>query len=229
MGYTIIALNIPLFIITIFKLGKPFLVKTIIGTVSLSVFIDLLDKLEPLTSDRFLSCIYGGIILGIGTAIILKSNSSTGGTDLVSNIVRKYNRNIKMGQVIIIMDIIIIGINVLFFGELEIGLYSAIAMYLEGKLIDIIFEGIYFTKLVIIISNKNDEIAKEIESKVERGATGLYGKGMYTNEDKLVLMCVASRKDVVKVKRIAQKIDSRCFIVISNAREVYGEGFKVET
>ncbi len=228
MGTTIILLNIPLFLVAIYKLGKGFFCKTILGTISLSVFIDILDRLQPLTDDRFLSCIYGGVILGIGTSIILKAGSSTGGTDLVSNIVRKYNSNIKMGQVIIIMDIVIIGINVLVFKQLEIGLYSAIAMYLEGKMIDIVFEGIYFSKLMIIISEKNKEISDMIEKNVDRGITGLYGKGMYTKQDKLILMCVASRKDVVKIKKISQKIDDKCFIIISNAREVYGEGFKVD-
>ena len=98
-----------------------------------------------------------------------------------------------MSSVIIIIDTIIVALNVIFFKEIEIGLYSAIAIYLMGKIIDIVFEGIYFTKLLIIISDKNEEIAKEIGEKISKGTTGLYGKGMYTNQEKLVLMCAASR------------------------------------
>ncbi len=131
-----------------------------------------------------------------------------------------------MSNVIIIMDTIIVGLNVIFFKEIEIGLYSAIAIYLMGKMIDIIFEGIYFTKLLIIISDKNDEIAQEIGEKIRKGTTGLYGKGMYTNKDKLVLICAASRGDVSKVKQTAKKIDPKSFIIIANAREVVGLGFK---
>lgn len=131
-----------------------------------------------------------------------------------------------MSNVIIIMDTIIVGLNVIFFKEIEIGLYSAIAIYLMGKMIDIIFEGIYFTKLLIIISDKNDEIAQEIGEKIRKGTTGLYGKGMYTNKDKLVLICAASRGDVSKVKQTAKKIDHKSFIIIANAREVVGLGFK---
>lgn len=131
-----------------------------------------------------------------------------------------------MSNVIIIMDTIIVGLNVSFFKEIEIGLYSAIAIYLMGKMIDIIFEGIYFTKLLIIISDKNDEIAQEIGEKIRKGTTGLYGKGMYTNKDKLVLICAASRGDVSKVKQTAKKIDPKSFIIIANAREVVGLGFK---
>ena len=112
------------------------------------------------------------------------------------------------------------------FKEIEIGLYSAIAIYLMGKMIDIFFEGIDFTKLMIIISDKNEDIYEQIKDKVERGTTGLYGKGMYTNKDKLVLMCAAYRNDVAKIKMIARKVDPRSFIVITNSREVVGQGFE---
>ncbi len=131
-----------------------------------------------------------------------------------------------MSSVIIIIDTIIVALNVIFFKEIEIGLYSAIAIYLMGKIIDIVFEGIYFTKLLIIISDKNEEIAKEIGKKISKGTTGLYGKGMYTNQEKLVLMCAASRGDVARVKQVAREIDSNSFIIIANAREVVGLGFK---
>ena len=226
MGTTILAINAPLFIFSAYKLGKEFVIKSFIGTVTFSFAIDLFDKITPLTQDRFLACIYGGIIIGLGTAIILKANSSTGGSDLISMLVKKYNNNIRTGNVIIIVDVLIVGLNILFFKEIEIGLYSAIAIYLMGKMIDIVFEGIYFTKLVIIISNKNQEIAEEIGEKVGKGTTGLYGKGMYKDEQKLVLLCAASRGDVSRVKQTAKKIDPMSFIIIANAREVVGLGFK---
>lgn len=226
MGSTILLLNVPLFLFAGYKLGKGFLIKSIIGTSTFSIAIDILDKLTPLTHDRFLACIYGGIIIGLGTAIILKANSSTGGSDLISMLVKKYNPDIRTSNVIIIVDTVIVGLNVLFFKEIEIGLYSAIAIYLMGKMIDIIFEGIYFTKLIIIISNKSQEISEEIGEKIRRGTTGLFGKGMYTNEHKTILMCAASRGDVVRVKQTAKKIDPKSFIIIANAREVVGLGFK---
>lgn len=166
------------------------------------------------------------LLLDYGTAIILKVNSSTGGTDLISYIAREYRPTISMSRAIIIMDIVIVTLNVFFFKEIEIGLYSAIAIYIMGKIIDILFEGIYFTKLLLIISDKNEEIAEQIGEKIKRGTTGLFGKGMYTNEEKLVLMCAASRGDISKIKMIAKKIDPRCFIIITNSREVVGLGFK---
>ena len=226
MGTVIIAINIPLFLFSMYKVGKMFFLKSTLGTVAMSVFIDLLDKIEPLTNDRFLACIYGGILLGLGTTLLLKAESSTGGSDLISYIAKKYKPTVRSGNIIVIIDIIIIALNVIFFKEIEIGLYSAIAIYIMGKIIDIFFEGINFTKLMIIVSNKSEEIAKQIDQKVARGSTGLYGKGMYTNENKLILMCAAYRKDVARIKIIAKEIDPRSFIVITNSREVVGQGFK---
>ncbi len=228
VGTMVLALNIPLFIMAFFKIGKNFFFKSLLGTISLSVFIDFFEKFTPLTQDRFLACIYGGIIIGVGTAIVLRSKSSSGGTDLISNIIREYNHKIRMGTVIVIVDTIIIALNIIFFRELEIGLYSAIAIYLDGKMIDIIFEGIYFTKLLFIISDKNEKIAEAIGEKIKKGSTGLYGKGMYSNQDKLILVCAAPRSDIAKIKELARDIDSHCFIILSNAREVFGEGFKTE-
>lgn len=225
MGIVILCLNAPLFIISIFVLGKSFFIKSIIGTTALSIFIDFFDRFQPLTDDRFLACIYGGIITGLGTAIILKSHSSTGGSELISNIVRGLKPNVKMSSIIVVFDVIVVALNVFFFKEIEIGLYSAISIYLMGKMIDIVFEGIYFTKLIIIISDKTEEISKAIGDDIKRGTTGLFGKGMYTNKEKLVLICAAGRGDVAKIKNVAKKIDSNCFLVITNSREVVGQGF----
>lgn len=228
MGITILALNIPLFIFAIWRKGKEFFLKGLIGTISLSVFIDIFDKFAPLTNDRFLACIYGGVIVGLGTSIILKAHASTGGTDMLAYVIKTYKPSYRTGTLIVISDAIIIFLNVIFFQKIEIGLYSAITIYLMGKIIDIVFEGIYFTKMMYIVSEKYQEIAKEIGNTLERGATGLYAKGMYTNEEKMMLWCIASRGEAMTIKEISKKIDPRSFIVIANAREAFGVGFKRE-
>lgn len=226
LGTFMLILNIPLFILTIIKVGKGVAIKGIIGTILLSLFIDLLEKFDPLTEDRFLACIYGGILTGIGTAIVLKANASTGGTDLLTYIIRAFKPHYRASNLIVIIDTGIIIMNVIFFKEIEIGLYSAIAIYIMGKMIDIVFEGIYFTKTMFIVSDNYEEIAEEIGKNIDRGSTGIYAKGMYTNEEKMMLWCVASRGEVVKIKQIVRDIDKRAFIVISSAREAWGKGFK---
>ncbi len=226
MGITIAVLNIPLFLTAGYKIGKKFFAKSIIGTISLSVFIDILDKFETLTNDKMLAAIYGGILTGIGTAIILKSHSSTGGSDLLTNIIKRFNSKIEMGRVITIIDAAIVFANVLFLKKIEIGLYSAIAIYLMGLMIDIVFEGIFFSKLIFIISDKNEQISKEIQIKINRGITGLYGKGMYKDKEKLVLMCAVGRRDIGNIKNLIKSIDKDAFVVVTNSREVLGIGFK---
>ena len=208
------------------KNGKHFFINAISGTILLSLFIDIFDKFEPLTNDRFLGCIYGGIIAGIGTAIILKAGASTGGTDLLTQIIKTFRPTIRISILLAILDTTIVALNVLFFKELEIGLYSAITIFIMQKMLDIFFEGINFAKIVYIVSSRYEDIAKEISNRIKRGTTSLYGKGMYKKEERNILMCVASRNEVREIRKIVNEIDKKAFIVISNAREVFGEGFK---
>lgn len=226
VGTVMIILNLPLFFIAFFRVGKKFFIKSIVGTILLSVFIDILEKFPGVTNDRFLACIYGGIIMGIGTAIILKVDGSTGGSDLLSYVVRSFNDKFRSGDLIIAIDTVIIILSIFIFKEIEIGLYSVIAIYLMGKMIDIVFEGVNFTKVLFIISDKYDEIANIIGNDVQRGSTAIYAKGMHSNKNKMMLFCVGSRKEIIRIKKIATNVDDKAFIVIFNAREAWGQGFK---
>lgn len=206
MGVTILILNIPLFIIACFKLGFNFLSKAIIGTVSLSLFIDLFIQFGVATSDRLLASIYGGIITGFGTSMVLKANASTGGSDLLAVIIKKFKPYFRTGNLIMIIDSIIVILNVITFKQLEIALYSGIAIYIMGKVIDIFLEGLNFTKIIYIISDKNKDISEKINNDVGRGTTLLYGKGMYSGEDRDVLLCVASRNEIGQITRDYKEI-----------------------
>lgn len=228
VGTVMLILNIPILIMGLFRIGKEFLIKSLLGSVMLSIFIDILDKFQPFTEDRLLACIYGGILMGIGTGIVLKVNASTGGTDLLSYLIRSYKKHFQSSSLIVIIDIAIVTLNVIVFKDIEIGLYSAIAIYLMGKMIDVIFEGVMFTKMMFIISPKYKEIASKISKKINRGSTAIYAKGMFKQDDKMMLFCVGSRGEIRKIKEIATKIDKKAFIVICNARETWGKGFKRE-
>ena len=166
--------------------------------------------------------------MGLGTAFILKGSASTGGSDLITTLVKKYKPEIRSSNFIMVFDTVIVALNVLFFKTIEIGLYSAIAIYLMGKIIDIFFEGINFSKMMYIVSDKYEDISDEIQMQIERGTTGIYGKGMYTGEEKTILLCVASRSEVIAIRKIVEQVDANAFIVIANAREVFGKGFKEE-
>ena len=226
MGTTIMVLNIPVFILAYIREGKSFVIRTIICTTIFSQFINIFENIKPFTNDKILSSVYGGIIIGLGLALVFKGKSSTGGTDLIANIIRTYNREISVGNVLQILDIIVVLLNIIFLKQIEIGLYSAIAIFLINKMLDFIFEGINFSKMIYIISDKYKEISDMINKEIKRGATGIYGKGMYTNQEKMIIMCVAKRKHIMKIKEISRQIDSEAFIIITDAREVYGLGFK---
>lgn len=147
---------------------------------------------------------------------------------MLAYVIKEYKPNYRTGNLIVMIDVVIITLNAIFFKKIEVGLYSAITIYLMGKIIDVVFEGINFTKLIYIVSDKYLDISKEIMEEIERGITGLYAKGMYTDEEKMMLFCVASRNQAMRIKQISKKIDPHSFVIISNAREAYGLGFKRE-
>lgn len=226
LGTTMFFLNIPLLIWAFFKISKELFFKSIVGTIVLAVFIDLLDTGKVFTDDRLLACIYGGILNGIGTALVLRATASTGGTDLLTYIIRKYKPHFQTATLIVVVDTIIVFLNVVFFNKIEVGLYSAIAIYLMGKLIDIVFEGVNFTKMMFIISKDYREIASKVGKELDRGSTAIYAKGMYTREKRMMLLCVGTRTEIAKIKMIAIDIDHKAFIITANARETWGKGFK---
>lgn len=226
MGTTIIILNLPLFIIAYLKSGKVFTIKTVFATVLYSEFIDMFDKFNSFTNDRFLACVYGGILVGIGLAFVFKANTSTGGTDLIAHIAQNYNINIKMSSIIMGIDIVVVLSNLIAFKRFEIGLYSAIVIWIIGKMIDIVFEGINFCKIIYIISDKSDELMKVINLEIKKGATEIYGRGSYTQKNKMIIMCVTKRRNIEKIKLASKNIDPKAFIIVTDAREVYGLGFK---
>lgn len=182
IGITMFVLNIPLLLFSCYKVGKGFFLKTVVGTLSLSFFTELFKGFGVVTEDKILACVYGGVLTGLGTAILFKSNSSTGGSDLLSVLIKSFNEKIEMGKAIVIIDFVIILANVILLKNIEIGLYSAITIYLVGVMVDVVFEGIFFSKLIFIISDKHNEISKKIKDEIGRGVTGLYGKGMYTRQ-----------------------------------------------
>ena len=197
MGTTIIFLNIPLFVISYFKIGRTFLIKSIYATILYSEVIDVFSKMNTFTEDRFLDSIYGGVLVGIGLSLVFKAKASTGGTDLIVQIIRSFSKRIELSNALVIMDGIVVVLNLIFFKQIEIGLYSVICIIIIGKMIDLVAEGINFSKMLYIVSDKYQEIAEKINLDIDSGATGLYGKGMYTSEEKMILMCVTKRRNVI--------------------------------
>ena len=224
------ALNIPLFIAGVLLLGGSFRggllygTKTLTGTVFLPLVVFLTRDWEPVTMDPLLAALFGGIGVGLGLGIVFRSNSSTGGTDLAAQIINKYT-GLSLGVCVFIMDGLVVTASAVVFG-LEFALYALIGLFTTGKTIDLVQVGFGYSKMVMIISENEEEVKQGLLTQVDRGVTKLTGYGGYTDESRAVLMCVVGRNEVTRLKHVVQTIDADAFVIVSNTSEVLGEGFK---
>lgn len=225
-----LVLNIPLTIAGIKILGPRFGVKTIVGFILASAFIDLIAYLRtesyaPLVTDVLLSCIYGGVLIGAGLGLIFKSRATSGGSDIIAMIIAKYTK-IQLGRLMIYVDSVIVLIGLAVFQDWHIPLYSLIVIYITGRAIDLILEGADYNKALLIVSKKHREIKEKILNDLERGGTYLKGEGMFTGDEKEIIYTVVSRREVAILEEFISRIDPDAFITVMDAREILGEGFQ---
>lgn len=224
-GITMLLLNIPLFLLSWRLIGPLFGVKTLFGTITMSLFVDLFNQYAvPMTSDLLLSAIYGGVISGIGMGIAFRAGGSTGGTDMAAQLMARFFVT-SVGQALLVVDGFVIILAGLAFG-LELAMYALIAVFITTKAIDLVQEGQNYAKATLIISEYAEEIGQTIMDRLERGVTSLDGRGMYTKDDKDVLLVIVSRMEIARVKEIVREFDEKAFVVIADVHEVLGEGFR---
>lgn len=223
VGVMMLLLNVPIFIFGIKEIGTGFGIKTLISTLLLSLMIDLI-KVPIITHDLILASVYGGIVMGIGLGLVFKANASTGGTDMAARIVHKRASFVGVGWVIFVIDFIVVAAAGIVFGA-EQALYALVSLFLAAKMIDLIQEGFNSAKAFIIISNKADTISNRILKEMNRGVTGLHGRGMFSDYEKEILLCVISRTEITRLKEIVVDEDPYAFVIVTNVREVLGEGF----
>lgn len=225
IGLMTLCFSVPIFLIGVFTLGKEVGIKTIYCNVVYAVVVDILDRyMTALTGDLFLATIFGGALMGTGVAFILGFGATFGGTDLIGRIVHKYVPTIPTQWIMFGFDFLVILVGGIIFGP-ELALFSMVTIFVSTKLIDVIQEGVNYGKAFFVISEKSEEIANSILNDLARGVTSLYGKGMYTKQDKDVLYCIVARRQVVYVKNKILAIDPKAFITIGDVREVVGKGF----
>jgi uncharacterized membrane-anchored protein YitT (DUF2179 family) len=218
------AFNIPLFIAGVVILGKKFGVKSLIGTLALPFFVLMTDGWDAWTLNPLLGAIFGGIIVGLGIGLVFKGNASTGGTDLLAQIITKYT-GLTLGTSVLLIDgIIAISAAIVF--DLEKGLYAIIGLYVTTKTIDIVQLGFSQSKMVYIITQHEVEVRDAIYKEINRGITKLPAIGGYTGEERPVLMVVVYQTEFTKLKQVLKTVDPQAFVIVSDAYEVLGEGFK---
>ena len=226
IGTLIIILNIPLFALAWKKLGFKFMISSVIGTIVSSVCIDIFALFpHTLTQDPFLTSIFGGVIYGAGLGIIYRSGATTGGSDIIAKLIRVRYPFMNFGTAMLILDIIIISLYAVIFDKMESAMYALITMFLSSKIIDLVLYGADVAKLCIIISDHGDAVRDFIFQSLDRGVTFLHGSGGYSEKDKKIVMCAIRPQQIVELRSSIKNIAPDAFIIITDSREVFGDGF----
>ncbi len=217
IGTVTLLMNIPIFLWGFFEVGYRFILKTIVATAVSSVMIDLTVNILPrYQGDMLLTTVFGGFFSGLGLALIFVRGGTTGGTDLIANLISLRVRHLSLGRLILIVDMIIVVASAFVYGSYESPLYATIVIYITSKVIDVVLYGadIGNGKILFIVSRKNEEIAEKIMQILGRGVTELYSRGAYTKQDGEVLLCAVSRQEVYKVYDIIHSIDPDAFTIV---------------
>ncbi len=221
---TNIILNVPLFLAAIKLEGFGFIKKALAGNGALTLWLAFLPVWDLSGGDILLGAVYGGVIQGVGIGLVFLGRGTTGGTDMLAALIRKYMRHYSISQIMQIIDGIIVLAGIYVFG-IRRALYAVIAVFIVTKVSDGLIEGMKFSKAVYIITEKPREISAMLMEDVQRGVTGISARGMYSEKEKLMLFCVVNKKEIVTLKERVAEMDPNAFVIVTDAREVYGEGF----
>lgn len=228
VGITAFLLNAPLFLIGWRHFGTSFVAKTVIATAISSLFLDLWGAFLPIIkTDRILSAVFGGVLMGLGIGIILLNGATTGGTDIAAKLINKRFPHISVGRCVLLSDVIVVVFSAIVYGNVESALLSSVTIYASTQIMDSILYGADGGKVIFAVSKINDEIAQTIMKEIGRGVTFLSALGGYTGQEIKVLMCAVRRHQVSKVHSIISGADNKAFVMVLDAGEILGEGFKM--
>lgn len=226
VGVLTIAINVPLFALAWRHFGLSFMLSSLVGMLLSSVLVDLFSILGiAVTSNLLLACIYGGVIKGIGLGLVYLAGATTGGVDIMAKFVRQRYPYINFGTIILFMDVAVIATFAIVFGKYEGAMYAIIGMFIISRAIDMVLYGIGMSKVCYIISDESDTLKDAITQQLNRGVTVLHGEGAYTGRPKKVLLCVIKRPQIADVRRIIKATDPNAFFIVTDAKDVFGNGF----
>ncbi len=226
-GFFLFLLNIPVLILGFMKFGGYFIAKTTVATLCLSFSLTATDLLIPqFNIDRILAAFFGGIMMGFGLSLILLRGATTGGVDIIAKLINKKARHLTVGRLILTFDGLVIALAAIVYQNIESALYSVIAIYLTSTVMDKMLYGSDKGKILYIVTDSWQQICRDINSLLARGVTLLTARGAYTGDEKTVIFCTVRRHEVSAIYDIIDKYDKNAFVVISDAGEIIGEGFK---
>jgi uncharacterized membrane-anchored protein YitT (DUF2179 family) len=225
VGIIMLVFNIPIFIVGLKILGARYGINTLYGAIMLSVFIDITGKFTPVvTEDILLNCLYGGVMVGVGMGLVFRFKGNTAGTALLAAILNKIF-HISVGQALLIADGCVVAFAGIVFQSPELALYATIAIFVTSQIIDLVQEGPSTSKSFLIMAENPGELADKIFQEIDRGVTYLQGRGGYTGQSREMLLCVVNTSEVTQLKELIIQHDSKAFIIVNDAHEVFGEGF----
>lgn len=228
-GIVLFVFNIPVLILGYIKLGGAFILKTSFVTVMVSVFLDVSPNFfRPLKTDGILASLFGGILMGLGLSLILLRGATTGGVDIIAKLVNRKYRHLSVGKIILMADGFVIILTAVIYKNAESGLYSVVAIYAATRIMDILLYGADKGKIIYAVTSKPDLICSKINNIMGRGVTRLSVVGGYTGEKRTMLMCTVRNHEAAAVHNIIREYDEHAFIVVSDAGEIIGEGFKAQ-
>ena len=226
LSVTNLALNTVLFLLGYRVLGKTSVIKTSLCILLFSVFLELTAAFPQYTEDRFVAAASGGILIGLGIGVVLRVGASTGGSDFAGLLLHRFFPHVSTAVLILLIDCVVVALSGVVFRSLTVAIYSAVALVIVAKTVDWILSLGDLAKSVSVFSNKCDRIAGKVMEQFGRGSTGFYCKGMFNGNDRLMLLCVVSPKELPELIRLVRESDPGAFLVINDSREVLGEGFK---
>jgi len=217
-------LNVPVFLIALKIKGKKFIGRTFVGTMALTLWLYVIPAYDMPQGDFVLAAVFGGVLSGVGMGLVFLAKATTGGTDMVAALIQHYMRHYSVAQIMQVIDAAIVVAGLFVFG-LKAALYAIVAIFAVTKVSDAIMEGIKYSKAAFIISEHHEAIAKNILEIMDRGVTGVKSVGMYSGNERCMLYCVVPAKEIVQLKDIVAEVDPDAFVIVTDAREVLGEGF----
>ena len=226
LSVTNLVINAILFIVGYKYLGKAALVKTVAGILFLSLFLSLTENLPACTDDILLAALFGGLLCGVGVGVVVRFEGSTGGSDFAAVILNRIFAHMSVPMLLLLLDLAVVFVSGLIFESVSVMLYSMLALAVAAKTADVILTMGDMAKSIFILSEKTDEIARYIHEKIDRGVTGVHSRGMYAKKDRLMLLCAVSPKQLPVLVHGVKQIDQTAFIIIMDAHQVMGEGFK---
>lgn len=225
VGVVTALLNIPLFIIAGMKIGKKFFLGSFLGMLFSSVFIDLFALLPVPQVEPLIGALYGGVICGAGLGFVFAAGVSTGGSDIIVRLLQMHWRHVPIGVINIIFDGCVAVLTGIVYQNVNSALYSGIAIFISGKLIDVVVYSFDYSKVALIITKEYEKVAQGISDKLERGATYLYGEGTYSRKETKVVLTAVKKQQIAELKELVVEIDPDAFIIVQEAHQVLGDGF----